>query len=290
VHISVTAMLICNGMTLPLYFYPLKAMDVNAEQSDEKLKQECELKATQAILPIIREAFPRMVIVFLGDSLYANRSMIRLCNELNMEYLIVLKEGSLKTLHKKCNELNETEFYQKYCTRKTSEFLKERTIQKQASWFNKVDIGEDVSTNVLRYKDEIQHKGVCEPGYKGAWISSRKINHGNCFDIATEGRSRWNQEDVHNTFNTRGYEMQHDMARTDPNLLMVWRFITLLATFAFTLFQYTVVAQMGRLSRSLKKFAQDMLNELLTIPWEIIKQSHILSQERVQFRYRFDSS
>jgi hypothetical protein len=291
VHISVTVMLICNGITLPLYFYPLKAVDVNVEQSDEKLKQECELKATQAILPLIREAFPRMVIVFLGDSLYANRPMIRLCNELNIEYLIVLKDGSLKTLHKKCNELNETKFYQKYCTRKTNEILKEKTIRKQASWFNKVDLGEDVYTNVLRYQEEIHHKnGVCTPGYKGAWISSRKITNGNCLDIVAEGRSRWNQEDVHNTVNTRGYEMQHDMARTDPNLLMVWRCITLLATFVFTLFQYTVVAQRGRRSRSLKKFAQDMLNELLTIPWEIIKQSYILSQERVQFRYRFEYS
>ena len=114
VHTAVTIALICNGMTLPLYFYPLKATQVNAEQSDEKLKEECELKATQAILPIIRKAFPKMAILFLGDALYANRPMIRLCNELNIEYLIVLKEGSLKKLNKKCNELNELDFYRKH--------------------------------------------------------------------------------------------------------------------------------------------------------------------------------
>lgn len=288
VHTAVTIALICNGMTLPLYFYPLKATQVNAEQSDEKLKEECELKATQAILPIIRKAFPKMAILFLGDALYANRPMVRLCNELNIEYLIVLKEGSLKKLNKKCNELNQLDLYRKHYRSRLKEASKFQTIEKQVNWFNNVDAGEGVCTNVLRYK-EIHHNSS-KAGYKGAWISSKKLSHGNCFKKAEEGRLRWKHEDMHNTFNIRGYNMEHDMARADPHLGMVWRLITVIAYFVFTLFQCTTVAQAARHSRSIKKFAQDLLQQLLNAPWEFIKQSHMLFKKRVQFRYRFGVS
>ena len=73
-----------------------------------------------------------------------------------------------------------------------------------------------------------------------------------------------------NTFNIRGYNMEHDMARTDPHLGMVWRLITVIAYFVFTLFQCTTVAQAARHSRSIKKFAQDLLQQLLNAPWEFI--------------------
>jgi len=289
VHVSITVALICNGMTLPLYFYPLKALQVNSEQSDEKLKEECELKATYAILPMIREAFPRIPILFLGDALYANRPMIRLCNDLKIDYLIVFKEGSLKKLNEKCNELSELDLYQKHYTHKIKEVVNSQTIEKQANWFNTVDIGEGVCTNVLRYKEIHHHKdGICEPGYAGGWITSKKLSSGNCFKIAQQGRMRWEHEDMHNTLNNRGYNMQHDMAWTNPHLALVWRLLTVIAHTVFTLFQCTTAAQAVRGSRSVKKFAQDLLQQLLSVPWKIIEQSHMLFQGRVQFRYRFE--
>ena len=77
-----------------MYVYPLKAGQVDLEQSDDRLKEECELKATHLVLPMIREQFPRIEILFLGDALYANRPTIRLCEQLNIDYIIVLKEMS----------------------------------------------------------------------------------------------------------------------------------------------------------------------------------------------------
>lgn len=96
VHVTVTFTLVCNGLVLPLYIYPLKAGQINSSQSDGKLKEECELKATHAVLLRLRAQFPRMQLCFLGDALYANRSTIRLCEALQFDYVIVLKENSLK--------------------------------------------------------------------------------------------------------------------------------------------------------------------------------------------------
>ncbi len=65
VHIVVTFMFICDDFTIPLYVYPLKAKQVDTKQSDEKLKQECELIAAHTVLACIRERFPKLNITFL---------------------------------------------------------------------------------------------------------------------------------------------------------------------------------------------------------------------------------
>lgn len=289
VHVVVTFVLICQGLTLPLFVYPLKAGQIDPEQSDDKLKEECELKATQAVLPMIRKQFPRISILFLGDALYANRPMIRLCEELKIEYIIVLKENSLKKLNIRCDELSKTEIYQRHYTRKTQEKFKEGTIQKVASWFNQADAGEGVFTNVLRYQESFHKEGhSLKQKYKGAWICSKKITTENCFKRAQTGRMRWGHEDLHNTAKNRGFDMKHDMARANPHLLIAWKIINFIAYFVFELFQHTTVARIACGSRSLKKFAQDMLQQLINIEWDRISRSPLLSKPRVQFRYQFD--
>jgi hypothetical protein len=275
---------------LPLYLYPLKAGQVSHEQSDDKLKEECELKATHSILPIIREQFPRMAIVLLGDTLYANKPMICLCEELGIDYMIVLKDKVLKTLNKRCDQLGQTKLYQQQYTLKVQERFKQGLKHREARWFNNVEIGEEVFTNVLRYQEAFEKNGLYRPGYKGAWICSKKISKENCFKRSDRGRMRWDQEDLHNTAKNRGLAIKHDMARANPNLLFVWKLINFIAHFVFTLFEHTTIARVARGPRSLKKFARDLLGQLIDIAWAVISQSIILAKERVQFRYVFDSA
>lgn len=291
VHVVITFTLICEGLTLPIFTYPLKAGQVDLEQSDEAFKEECELKAAHAVLPMIRAMFPRTKILFLGDALYANRPMIRLCNQLRIDYMIVLKENNLRNLNKKCHELDKTEIYQRYYRREVKESHSQGTVTKESKWFNEVAVGENVFTNVLKYEEAIyQPNGSSGKGYKGSWISSKKITLENCFKKTVIGRMRWSHEDLHNTGKNRGYEMKHDMSRTNPHLLFAWNIINFIAYFLFELFQHTVVALACRKRRSLMKFAKDMLEQLINISWDLIIRSTILSKPRVQFRYRFDSS
>ncbi|MFS8562895.1 MAG: hypothetical protein LVR00_08185 [Rhabdochlamydiaceae bacterium] len=291
VHVMITFVLICQGLTLPLFVHPLKAGEVDPCQSDEKLKEESELKAAHMILPLIREKFPRAKITFLGDALYANRPIIRLCEHLNIDYLIVLKDNNLKKLNSKCQELSKTDIYQKSYQFRDQLPCKEGTLHREAFWFNNVAAGEEVFTNVLKYQETI-HKsnGASQAGYEGAWISSQKIKNTNCFKKTKIGRMRWNQEDFHNTGKNRGYEMTHDMARTRPHLLIAWKTISFIAYFLFELFQHTTFALTALKNRSLKRFAQNLFEQLVHMSWGIISQSPILKKQKVQFRYRFDSS
>lgn len=287
VHVMVTFVLICEGLTLPLYVYPLKAGQVKEDQSDANLKEQCELAAAHIVLPLIRQRYPRLSFTFLGDSLYANQQFVRLCEKLKFDYIIVCKDGSQKNLYKRCNALAQTEFYKQNYTREETEKIEQGTLTRKAAWFNTAEMG-DVFTNVLRFEESvIKSDGSSEIIYKGAWICSKKIFHNNCFKRVKQGRSRWNHEDLHNTLKNRGYDIKHDIARANPNLLMVWKMMMFIAFFITELFMSTIIAQGLQKTRSCMKFAKDMLQQLIERSWEAISLSPILIKPRVQFRFNF---
>lgn len=280
-------MLICEGITLPLYVYPLKAAQVDIRQTDDDLKQECELLATKTILPLLRSRYPRLPFVFLGDSLYANRPFLQLLDSMDFSYIIVLKEGSLKTLHRRCDELSKTEIYQKFYTHQETESQEGKMFYRQAAWFNKIDVGEGVYTNILKFQERVEKQGQMVDTYEGMWICSEKILKSNCFKRADRGRTRWNQEDVHNACKNRGLDAKHDMARACPNLLWVWKLLLFIAFFTFEIFRCTKEAIKARKKRSWMAVFQSMLGQLIYLAWEVIAKTPILLKPRVQFRFHF---
>lgn len=285
VHVVITFVLICESLTLPLYVYPLKSLQVKSNLSDDKFKEECELVAARAVLPEIRKKYPRLSMTFFGDALYANRPFIRLCQELGLDYIIVLKEGTLKTVVRQCNELAKTEVYQKHYNHQEKVQIKNQTYTRQASWFNTVAVGENIFTNVLRFKEQDSNRVT----YEGAWICSKKIFCNNCFKMAARGRCRWYQEDLHNSCKNRGFDIRHDMARSNPNLLFIYKILVFIAFFVFELFRSTTLAKIAQGTRSYMKFAKDMFQQLIDIGWELIARSPVLQKSRLQFRYSFSS-
>ncbi len=291
VHTVITFVFICGDFKIPLYMYPLKAQQVNTEQNDEKLKQECELTAAHVVLPLIRERFPKLHFTFLRDGLYANRPFLRLCLTLCFDYEIVRKTNSLTTLGRKCDELTKLALYQKSYSHQEIEVIKTRNIKRKAAWFNGVDLGDALKTNVLRFEEsEVRADGTICLQYKGEWLCSKRLSKPNCFRRAEIGRLRWKQEDFHNTCKNRGFNIEHDMARTNPDLLFTWKLMTFIAFFVFEIFSLSTVAKSARGSRSLMKFAKDMLQQLVNVLWAKIQSSPILKRERVQFRFSWNSS
>jgi len=65
--------------------------------------------------------------------------------------------------------------YQKHYQFEEKEKQAGATVTKKASWFNEVEVGDDVFTNVLRFKEIILYKdGSQKTLYKGAWMCSKK--------------------------------------------------------------------------------------------------------------------
>ena len=229
------------GLKLPVYYHPIRAKQViGLENASEELhKQECELVALKNALPIIREAFPRMKIVLLLDGLYANRPVIRLAEEHRCGYIIVRKEGCLPLLAKDCDEQstlpNNKKNHMKICQKAD---LKGWLIKQKYAWFNSRYLGENVSTNVLRFWETRTKEGEETESYKCEWLFSWKLSAKTCELAARQGRLRWEIEDLFNTFKNRGFNLKHDYSR-DPRSFFNWHGLCLLAYGIFELFRFS---------------------------------------------------
>lgn len=298
-HAFVNLAFICpGGLQLPIYIYPLKAEQLqgNESASDQEHKQQCELQAVHEILPIIKEKFPRLPIKFLADSLYANEPILKLCEELHWEYLIVRQVGSLKKVAKQCEGLEQTELYQMSYQEKNITKLKNgHTIEQTIKWFNKVTVGKDSFTNVMKFEeiefdavgDVVKDEKGKEKRFKTEWLSSVYIHKGNCFSLAKFGRMRADHEDLHNELKNRGYAAKHDYARSNPNAWLIWKLVMFVAFWVFELFSFTKLAQASKRSGSWMALARELLADLTKVPWETLSLSPSLQQTNMQFRFNF---
>lgn len=292
VHAFVTFIFIFpGGFTLPIYAYPLKAEQVNTSKNDEDLKQECELTAFYAILPELRQSLGRIPITMLMDSLYANEPVIKLIESLpNMKYFIVRKEDSLKHVGRKCDELEKTELYQKCYQKKRIVKLKNGgSLEQSIKWFNRVEVGKESYTNVIRFEEIKKNEhGEVKDTYKNEWLSEEKINSENCFNLAERARMRFGgHEDTHNTMKMRGFAAEHDYARSDFRKMTAWKSLMFVAYFVMELFSFTSLGMEAKGKRSWMKFAKDLLQQLVEVPWNLINMSMSLQKQRIQFRYMF---
>jgi hypothetical protein len=274
------------GLKIPIYRHPIRAKQVvNFENASEDAhKQECELVALKASLPVIREAFPRMKMVLLLDGLYANRPVIRLAKENRCGYIIVRKESCLPVLGRECDEQALQPNHAKNCVRKCKKIdNKGWYFEEKYAWFNSMYLGEDVTTNVLRFW-ETRVKEESTESYKCEWLFSWRLSAKTCEVAARQARVRWEIEDLFNTLKNRGFNLNHDYSR-DPRSCFNWQGLSLLAFGIFELFRFSeAVQKRGQWSQS--TLAEKLQGQLLYRPTEELFHERCLSK-RIQFRYHF---
>ncbi len=196
----------------------------------------------------------------------------------------------LKTVAKKCDELEQTELYQKsFQLQKTIKLKNGSIIEQTVKWFNQVTVGKKAYTNVLRFVEVIKNpKGEVLKYFKTEWLTSTKITRNNCFTLPQRGRMRADHEDIHNTLKNRGFDAKHDYARVNPHTCLIWKLLMFVAFWIFELFGFTSLARIAKGSRSWIDFAKDLLSDLAKVPWEKIALSPSLQKERIQFRFVFN--
>lgn len=273
-------------LKIPIYRHPIHAKQVvNLESaSEETHKQECELVALKTALPIIREAFPKMKIVLLLDGLYANKPVMRLAEEYRCGYIIVRKDGCLTSLAKECNEVATQDNHKKNCVKRCKRVHGLWVIEQKYEWFNCRYLGDDVSSNVLRFLETRTKEGGKTESYKCEWLFSWRLSAKTCELAAQQARSRWELEDLFNTQKNRGYNLNHDYSR-NPRSCFNWQGLSLFAFGIFELFRFSeAVKQRGDWPQS--TLADKLLGQLFHRPTEEIFSERCLSK-RIQFRYHF---
>lgn len=144
------------------------------EMSEEQCKQDCETKAFKRLAEKLKNAFPRLPILLLMDSLYASKPVMDICRENEWDYIIRFKDGSIPYIAKEYEDIPEKEQVG------------------NAEYINEIDY-EGHKVNLLKYREETVKDGeVTVTSFQ--WITNIEITKKNAMKIVRTGRLRWKIE------------------------------------------------------------------------------------------------
>ena len=145
-------------------------------QSDDKIKQDCESKAFIRLAEKIKKQFPRLPIVITADGLYVTQKVIKTCIENNWNYIIRYKAGRAPSILEEYNALPE-----------------KKTAGTDIEYQNEI-IYYDTKVNLINQTEtKINKKGESKTT-EFSWITNIEITKKNAKTIANAGRNRWKIE------------------------------------------------------------------------------------------------
>jgi len=210
VYVLEATLVLSNGFSLPLISEFLD----NEGYKEAKTKQDCELKAFYRLAKKLKNYFPRLPITVLLDGLYANGPVMTLCRRMNWQYMIVLKDDSLKSVWEETYGLKKLQENQN---------LKRTWKNRHQAfwWVNDIEYGYGKNE---RQKLTV-HVVVCEEQWeevdqktqeiqikqsKHAWISSEPLSHKNVHQRCNLcARIRWDIETQLKIEKKHGYQYEH---------------------------------------------------------------------------------
>ena len=81
--------------------------EAQREMSEEKRKQDCETKAFKRLSKKLKEAFPRLPAIILGDSLHASEPVMDICWDNKWDFIIRYKSGSIPSITEEYENIAE---------------------------------------------------------------------------------------------------------------------------------------------------------------------------------------
>ena len=184
---------------------------ITNEGKEQYQKQDCEREAFKHIEKKIKRLYPRLPILILADGLYPWEGFFDICEKNQWKYIVVLKDGNLKTLQedilleKRITPKQDVEIKQADKDKMTTlnyHWLEDLTYRKHK--INYVETKETVRN--IKTKDEKKQRFV--------HITNLSINSELCVGISFTGRLRQKIENEgFNIQKNHGYALQHQFSR-----------------------------------------------------------------------------
>jgi hypothetical protein len=181
------------------------AADTPAGASQERLKQDCELKALPRLLARVRAAFPQLRICLVGDSQFACGAGLQAAKDSRCDYIYVFKEGRTPALWRDFQGLLQL------CPEQRVELTTPQKTHQVYRWVNGLDY-ED--SDKRRWKFNAIHcqetKGEGEVK-QWSWLTPLPVERDTVVEVATRGgRQRWREENEgFNTQKNSGLNLEH---------------------------------------------------------------------------------
>jgi hypothetical protein len=159
--------------------------DLPADASEERRKQDCELKAMERLAPQLKKDFPQLPICLSGDGIYACGRALALAQKFDWRYVFIFKPGRIPSVWADFQSLLEL------CPdQKVEQDLPEGTRQVYR-WVNKVSYtdsaGRTWTFNVIALQETKDGKTTT-----WAWVTDLPVDHDTVVAIALGGgRPRW---------------------------------------------------------------------------------------------------
>jgi hypothetical protein len=209
-HVLEAKLVSTTGMALSIAteFIDNSHFDKQLTAYNEKVKQDCELKAFQRLALSLKKDFPQTPFCITGDSIYACGTAIEICKHNHWSFVFTFKPGRASALWEEFQGLL------KVATDNSRKINLPGDTKQHYRWVND-----------LRYEDseKRQHRLsaiICEEIRNGetttfAWITSMNVNADNVDTIAAKGgrvRAKIENEGF-NTQKNGGYNLEHAYSR-----------------------------------------------------------------------------
>jgi hypothetical protein len=193
---------------------------------DGETKNDCEQVAVKRLLKRLREDYPRLPLTIVEDALFAKGPHLKLLKELNLSYIIGVKEGDHAHLFDAVKRHEDNETMDGLIDQDDT---KKRTIIYR--FVNGLELNKshsDIKVNFLEYV-EIEKGKIC---CRFTWVTDITITENNCIELVRGGRSRWKIEnETFNTLKNQGYRLEHNYGHGKQHLSTNFALLMLLAFF-----------------------------------------------------------
>ena len=178
--------------------------------SQERVKQDCELKALRRLMVGLRGEFPQLRICLGGDSLYACGAGFQIAKDYKCDYIYVFKPGRLPALWQDFQGLL------RLCPDQQVDWTTPQGVRQVYRWVNGLHYtdsdGRESTFNAIACTETNKEKE------KSAWslVTSLDVNHETVVEVATQGgRERWRTENERfNTQKNSGLNLEHAYSHT----------------------------------------------------------------------------
>ena len=165
-----------NDLVCSIASEPIENSEEYINQSEEKIKQDCESKAFIRLAKKIKKSFPRFPIIITADGLYVSQKVIQTCTDNGWDYIIRYKEGCAPSIAQEYQALPEKE-----------------KISAEIEYQNQI-MFQNTDVNLIYYTEKKVQADGKEKITKFAWITNITITKGNAKKIVKAGRDRWKIE------------------------------------------------------------------------------------------------
>lgn len=183
----------------------------------EERKQQCELKAMDALAPALKQAYPQLKICWLGDALWACGRAFALAQAHDWSFVFTFKGGRLPALWREFQALLALVPHQVVTLD-----LPDGTRQ-EYRWVNGLDYQDSARRRWKLHALQCRETSPGATPKRFAWVTRLPLTRQTVVEVATKaGRPRWMIENEgFNWQKNSGMRLEH-IYSTDPDKLKVY--------------------------------------------------------------------